>query len=525
VRQWLQQLLKANLLRGSMESGLSVHDLVRDCMIRRAEVAREGGLRALQREALPLLVAAYDANGPATAYVSSSLRWHVGQSLSRQPAEGGGALALHKDALHEDALLMGVLRHTSGTIRAQGALGIGSAHGCAHGCAPLRAAADAADDAGEHLAAAEIMFAAAATVPGNGPATELKRAWESLQLLAPDVRASAAAIKLEKLVLPTLTMSAAYTFGSDEHNEALARVQVISTQYGGGGGEAGAGAGSPGTAAPTQAAILVSEMLRGSAAILAMFGIEGIIGHNGPLTLELVAQSAALVRDGVSAYAAALAAAPDALTASHLDLHCAFLTLFCQRQHALPDFRLQPEAREETGGERGARLRQLLHSYDFETVHPVAKATSFNCDFTTFGFEALFLLLFAGDLAGAKAGALKMMRAHKRMLTKVLDEGVAADVYPFEAFNAPGFLGALLLLTGEKALLREFMAWSLVGHFLTDDAIRQVCMHNHVHVLPTHALAPSWPLSDRQTHPALGHSGIRAALRARRGAALPCVCA
>ena len=480
VRQWLQQLLRANLLRGSMEAGLSAHDLVRECMIRRAE-ACEGGLCAMQREAVPLLLAAFDANGPAMSYVSSSLRWHVGQSW--QAGEGGGAL-------HEDALLMRVLRHATGTIRAQGALGIGGAHGCT----TLRAAADAADDTGEHLAAAEIMFAAAATVPGNGPATELKSAWESLKLLAPDVRTSPAAIKLEKLVLPTLAMSTAYIFGSDEHNEALARVQVISNQRSG--GEAGTGA--PGTAAPTQAAIVVSEMTRGSAAILAMFGIEGILpGHNGPhgphgpLTPELVAQSAALVRDGVSAYAAAMAAAPDALTAFHLDLHCTFLTLFCQRQHSLPDFWLQSEARAETGGERGVRLWQLLHSYDFDTVHPVAKATSFNCDFTTFGFEALFLLLFAGDLAGAKAGALKMMLAHKRMLAKVLDEGVAADVYPFEAFNAPGFLGALLMLTGKKALLRKFMAESLVGHFLTNDAIRQVCMHAsqscsvHPHALPT----------------------------------------
>ena len=63
VRRWLQHLLKANVLRGSIEGGVSVHDLVRDCMMRHAEDTHEGGLRAMQREAVPLLLNAVDANG------------------------------------------------------------------------------------------------------------------------------------------------------------------------------------------------------------------------------------------------------------------------------------------------------------------------------------------------------------------------------------------------------------------------------------------------------------------------------
>ena len=58
TRRLLQQLLKSNLVRGSIEGGVFVHDLVRDCMCRRAEAAREGGLRATQREAVPLLLEA-----------------------------------------------------------------------------------------------------------------------------------------------------------------------------------------------------------------------------------------------------------------------------------------------------------------------------------------------------------------------------------------------------------------------------------------------------------------------------------
>ena len=90
VRRGLQQLLKASILKGSMEAGVSVHDLVRECMIKRAEAAREGGLRATQRDAVPLLVAAFDASSPAAAYVARSLHWHV-----RQARLPGKALAIH----------------------------------------------------------------------------------------------------------------------------------------------------------------------------------------------------------------------------------------------------------------------------------------------------------------------------------------------------------------------------------------------------------------------------------------------
>ena len=37
VRQWLKLLLKGSLVQGSIEHGVYVHDLIRDCMLRRAE--------------------------------------------------------------------------------------------------------------------------------------------------------------------------------------------------------------------------------------------------------------------------------------------------------------------------------------------------------------------------------------------------------------------------------------------------------------------------------------------------------
>ena len=78
--------MKGNLLRGSVDAGLSVHDLVRDCMVRRAEATRDGGLRATQREAVALLVRAFDAQDPAVSYVSHHLFWQADRD-SRVQAE------------------------------------------------------------------------------------------------------------------------------------------------------------------------------------------------------------------------------------------------------------------------------------------------------------------------------------------------------------------------------------------------------------------------------------------------------
>ena len=103
TRKLLQQLLTANLLRGSIQHGTVMHDLVRDCMLRKAEAAREGGLRAMQREAIPLLLAAFDANEnkEVMGYVSSSLHWHVREA--QQPGVAVDADALLMQAISASA--------------------------------------------------------------------------------------------------------------------------------------------------------------------------------------------------------------------------------------------------------------------------------------------------------------------------------------------------------------------------------------------------------------------------------------
>jgi len=114
VQKWLASLLKACLLAGSGAKGVSVHDLVCDVMVMRAE-AEEGGMVGLQREVLRVFLAAYDStnDGPLRDFFVRSLRHHV--AYSQQP----GVL------LHQDELLMGVLSHTSSVICARSVAGIG----------------------------------------------------------------------------------------------------------------------------------------------------------------------------------------------------------------------------------------------------------------------------------------------------------------------------------------------------------------------------------------------------------------
>ena len=126
TRKLLQQLIKANLLRGSIEDGVFAHDLVRDCISDgRRRLVRVGFGR--HSVSFCLLLAAYDedTHEAVAGYVATSLQWHVREV--QQPGL----------AVDSDALLMQVLTHEAAAARRQGALGVG--------VGVLRAAADACD--------------------------------------------------------------------------------------------------------------------------------------------------------------------------------------------------------------------------------------------------------------------------------------------------------------------------------------------------------------------------------------------
>ena len=151
LRKWLSLLLRGSLLSGSGAKGVAAHDLVRDVMIDRAE-ASAGGMAALQRETVRLLLDAYDEAGSGAAlkeFIVGSIGWHV--SGSQQAGV----------PLEKDPLLMRALSHDVSTICARAVSGIGLER--------LLAAMTACEASGSWMEAAQMSFAAATVaLPGRG---------------------------------------------------------------------------------------------------------------------------------------------------------------------------------------------------------------------------------------------------------------------------------------------------------------------------------------------------------------------
>ena len=323
TRKLLQQLLKANLMRGSIDEGVFVHDLVRDCMIRRMETVYEGGLRTTQREAVPLLLAAFDASTceVAVSYVAASLQWHVRQA--QQPCVSVDA----------DELLMQVLTHEAAVIRKQGALGIS--------VGVLHATADVCDAAGARLSAARLMYAAGA-VRGSAAGAEMRRAWESLRWLEQEGGATSQSSELEGVVLNALVIATdgGFAFGTAEHKAVMERMQELGrrTEL-----EAGENA-------------MQAEGGLGLASMMAAFAVEGLAAYPGPMTHETVLEAHGHWKQAATSLANAAAAAPDAASAAALwSLWTAAGVLMCPRHHRLAEF-----SAEELCGEGGQQLRRVI---------------------------------------------------------------------------------------------------------------------------------------------------------------------
>lgn len=438
VRQSLQHLLKANILRGSMESGCSVHDLVRDVMLRRAE-RREGGLVGMQREAVAILLAAYDAGGPASSYVAGSLHWHVRQAQQADVV------------IPADALLMRVLEHAHVDIRRAGALGVG--------IAALRASALASDAAGNHLTAAKISFAAS-EVLGIAAGEELQQAWSSLRKLEQTSRGSRASRALESRVLKVLLYAThgGLEYGTREHHELMERMAQLAKM-----------ASTSAADGPTQGrAMFDAEFALCMAALNDQLSHDGIVCYNGPITHEDVQQSFRHGREmGLRAANAALAA-PDNATALATWSYFAYAAVAMGRRHALSEFNI-----DEAFGRQGVRLRELVYGYSFEAVHHVAREEGVKFDMFLFDVAPHALLLFYGDVAASSVGSAKVLDGHKRILNLVRQGVATADAYAYEAVCDIFFLVPHLYVAGfAPERLRDFMAHSLFGAALHDEAIR-----------------------------------------------------
>ena len=248
-------------------------------------------------------------------------------------------------AVHNDDILMRVLTHESGVLRREGAKALGTD--------ALRAAAEACDASGEHLRAAELIFAVAA-IRGTAAGADLQRAWASLKLLEEAGRGSSASRAHESKVLNALFWSTegGFVLGSPEQVTFHARVRELASR---------------GSMAPKE--LMESQFGLGQAAFNSSLVIEGgITTWNGPVTREMLEKAHGELRQSAEHNYAAAAAAPDVPTATAISSWASFYVSFA-RMHTLPEY--EPEA---VFGPGGARLREIIDNYDFETCHPVAKA-------------------------------------------------------------------------------------------------------------------------------------------------------
>ena len=184
------------------------------------------------------------------------------------------------------------------------------------------------------------------------------------------------------------------------------------------------------------------------------------------MTHEMLVQSHHHMRECVKHDARAAALAPDPAAALAV---WSYITaaVYMPRQHALAEF-----APESLLGRRGARLRETIEQYDFDSVHLVTKQMASNVDVFSFGAEPLGLLLWWGDVSAARAGFAKVLDVHKRMLARVRHGEIAADGYAFETFCMVTNLPGALLAAGDTDMLRELMANSLAGAILDDETVR-----------------------------------------------------
>jgi len=385
LRRWLKQLIKANLIRGSLEDGVSVHDLIRDCLIRRAE-ARPGALLGLQRAAVPLLLAAIVADTPAAKYASANLHRHVRS-------------AMRQEATHDDELLLAVIGHEHATVRAQGALAIGAAR--------LLAEADVLDAAGDHLTAARLVHSIV-SLRGAAGDREAQRAWASLRRLEATGGGSEASRVLELELLSALLFGMKEVrIGSEEHNDALTRIGHLAKELKEGGAIA--------------EQIFAAEVGLLNCSLFQAWTAEGLMGAHGLLTFQDVEKAHAIWRQADEHTQNIVALAPTATTKHNFLSTRLYYLIMNPRQHILPQFDL-----EECFGD-GHWLRESVERYDFATSHSVAKQAGQHLDNFTFAQAPIAMLFFFGDLAQARATLVKVIAAHKQMLARVRQGEATAD--------------------------------------------------------------------------------------------------
>ena len=422
--------------------------------------AMDGGMTALQREAVKLLIKAFDEQESAASYVSERLCWHVGQA--RAPAT----------TIDADEVLMPLITHKSEPIRAQAVRGLG--------VEAVLGDANACDARGVHLTAAKLAFSACAG-KGNAAAFEGERVWESLKKLSPsEVTTEALTLEMNALMCIVISTNSNQQRDSTSNQDVVARMTELG-QLLTEGTQAGATATGSDDAMQAEIGLSIVEAMKS-------WAIEGLQDY-AVATPEVVTESHGNFRKTVQHLHNAAAAAPnEAGRNTCLNLAMFFALDYSRKltdNYDLPYFY----------GEGGKWLRDLVDSYDYERDHPIAKTIGFKTDLACVGSVEQALLLHYGDLAVARRGWDNSMATFKR-IDKIIASGESTvDGYTYEIWNGallftnapPSGLHACAhyhyslpasaaahhlingaLLAGDIELVRSFMKLSLVQLLLTD---------------------------------------------------------
>lgn len=375
VRKWLSVLLNASLLVRNGAEGVSVHDLIRDVMIARARAAASGGLEALQREVVRLFLAAYDDASTADTlkpFFVQSMRHHVAHAL--QPHV----------PVHEDSLLMNVIGHKQSSLCAQAVGGIG--------VEVLRAEIAGCEAANEWWPAAQLWLAVS-TFAGQRGAEDLKRAVAALQHVTETAQSRA----LESRVLTLLMFNAGgYDFASPEYAKLLKRQKELAELVGA----------SDDASAAASFHQLQQEALR---LLLPAYAAVGTFGHVH-VTPEVVEQGYKKFAESSATWNRAALVAPERWWHMHASSEETNLGIMISLIHWYPRF-----DKEHWAGQGGAKLRANIERYDFRSMHAAHKTGGTNNDAYLYGDNEAGLLLWYGDLQGAKVGWAKQVDSWKRI--------------------------------------------------------------------------------------------------------------
>jgi hypothetical protein len=421
VRRWLSQLLRSSLLVEQGAGHVSVHDLIRDVMISRAEAA-VGRLVGLQRDVVRLFLAAFDegaTNKAIKRFIIKSLRHHV-------------AHAQHPDVLlRNDQLLLSALAHSDTTI-------CGSA-GRSIGLERLLSEATASEAAGAWWESARLSFAAA-TIHGQLAGVELIRAWHAIG----QMQETEASMALESRVLNLLGLvtEGGFVFGSPEHKAVTNRAKEL--------GELALAAASDMTASDAD---LFERVLGWSNFHWhEAFSLTGVMVFQGDLTQELLSKAYAatvLMRHGLQV---AARVAPDVARTDFAAQYATNAGVLLAQLHMLPEF-------DKTAffGENGSLLSAHIARYDFSTIHDGQKNSNIGVDQFLIGTTEVGILLFWGDLEAAQAGWVKKMDAWRKVEASVETGERKWAEYNFEDLTSMQAVPAGALAAGDTEFLRTFI--------------------------------------------------------------------